>query len=95
MASSVIKNRYRLKTYTYQYTVAGSSGITITATDLGMSTPSGYRPVAITRYATGNANVIPTVINVTATGSGGAMYLRNTSTSSITATVTLVILYVS
>jgi hypothetical protein len=88
---------YQIKSYTYTYgQIAASSEVSISATDLGISTPSGYTPVAATYFSGGNKNVIPRFINAEATGSSAAMILRNI-TSSATSTglvATLKILYI-
>lgn len=73
---------YQIKSYTYTYgQIAASSEVSITATNLGVSTPSGYTPVAATYYTGGNKNVVPRYINVEATGSSAVMILKNITSS--------------
>ena len=47
------------KNYEYTYTIAANASLSISASDLGISTPSGYIIGSITSFATGNPNVVP------------------------------------
>lgn len=83
----------KIVNYSANYTVNGNQGKNLTANDFGMSTPSGYRPVAITRFSSGNANVYVRGVTITATGTDGALYMNNTTSSSVSATAYIQILY--
>jgi len=85
---------YRVIDYTYTYSVNANSNINITASQLQISTPEGYTPVAARQVSSGNGNVIARTWNVAATGSTVAVALRNVATSSQSGTVTFVVLYV-
>ena len=88
------KDLLKIKTYTYAYSSISSGGSSnVTATNLSMSTPSGYTPVAAQQVSSGNGNVVARTWNVAATGSTVAVALRNVSTSSQSGTVTFVVLY--
>lgn len=79
--------------YTAEYTVAATTGVNISADDFGMSTPSGYSVVAILKMGTGNSNTVPRYIDGSATGTSTAMGIRNLSSSSVTATARMTVLY--
>ena len=83
------------QTYNYDYTnLAAGSNLAITANDFGASTPSGYTPVGLAYYQTGNGNVYAYQINATTTGTGNMMRIHNNaSSSSVSATATITILY--
>ena len=83
----------KIISYSANYTVNGSQGKNLNANDFGMSTPSGYRPVAITRFSSGNANVYVRGVTITATGTDGVLYMNNTTSSSVSATAYIQILY--
>ena len=87
--------QYQTKTYSKTYTASGSAYVTLTADDFGVSTPSGYVPVAITQFSTGTSVVFPVYINCQATGTTEIMNLKNTSTSSASSkTASLTIFYI-
>ena len=83
-----------IKTYTYAYSsVANGGSLNVTATNLNMSTPSGYTPIAAQQVSSGNGNVVARTWNVAATGSTVAVALRNVATTAQSGTVTFVVLY--
>ena len=84
---------YQTKQYTYQYTIPANGDVMITGSDLGVSTPSGYTPVAITFYNTDDTNVYPIWLSAEATGSSWVAILRSIVSSQLTHTFTVKILY--
>lgn len=88
-------NLYQVKDYTYSYTLSNGSTTYITATNLGVSTPSGYTPVAVCTFNAGSNNCTVTAVWPTATGSGNMMRIRNlkTGSGSETNTAAISILY--
>ena len=89
-----LKQMFKIKTYTYAYSSISNGGsLNVTATNLQMSTPSGYTPIAAQQVSSGNGNVVARTWNVAATGSTAAVALRNVSTSSQSGTVTFVVVY--
>ena len=84
---------FKVVTYTASYTISANSGLALTASELNVSTPTGYIPIAITGVGSGNSNVCLRYLNATATGSNNMVGLRSVSSSSISATVTVYILY--
>lgn len=89
------KSPFVTNTYTYRYTVAASGNVSITGTNLDVVTPDYYEAVAIRKIDTGNANVVARYEDAAATGSNTVLTLRNLSTASVTATVTIEIFYMN
>lgn len=94
MATGKIRVTSFIRTeYTYSYTVSANSGVNITANDFGVSIPTGYSAVAITKMGTGNSNTVPRYVDATATGTSTVMGIANLSSSSVTATARIMVLY--
>ncbi|MBP5423960.1 MAG: hypothetical protein J6Y78_16125 [Paludibacteraceae bacterium] len=87
------KDAYQIKTYSMSITVTASSTLSVTASQLGVSTPSGYSPVGFTGIATGNNNIYVYYQNATITGSNNIIQLRNIASTDKTCTLTVHILY--
>lgn len=85
---------FKYKIYSASFTISGNSSLTVTASDLGISTPSGYTPAAIRRISTDQTAVAIRLMVPMATGTAGAVGLINTSSSSLTGTVSFHVLYV-
>lgn len=86
---------FQIKTYTYAYSnIAAAGSLNVTATNLGISTPTGYTPLAAQQVSSGNGNVVARTWDVTATGSTAAVALRNVATSAQSGTVTFKVVYV-
>lgn len=85
---------FQIVYYSYAYTINASSSLNISADDMGLSTPSGYKPIALTRFSSGNGNVCTRFADIEATGTSACLALRNVATSSISATSWIGILYV-
>lgn len=83
----------KIVSYSKNYTVSGNAGKNLSANDFGMSTPSGYRAVAITRFSSGHASVYVRGVTISATGTDGVLYMNNTTSSSISATAYVSVLY--
>lgn len=96
-ATTTLSSMLQLKTYTYTYSSLASGGaLVIKGSDFpspGITTPSGYTPVAALKVLTGNNNVVPRSWDASATGSTAAVCIRNVSTSAQSGTVTFTILY--
>lgn len=82
------------KNYTRQYTVNANASLNITAAQFGFSVPTGYATLAPIVFSTGSPNVYPQGVYCNVTGSTAAMVVKNTSSSSVTATATLRIAYI-
>lgn len=86
---------FKLVNYSYDYkNLAAGAYLNVTATMLGMSTPSGYTPVGCVRVAVGSTGCCLVAINAKATGSGTAVGIRNVSSSAASSTVGFDVLYV-
>lgn len=85
---------FLFKTYACGYTVPAGSARTLSAESFGISAPTGYRGVAIMRYATGNNNVLPDLISAAATGTQAVMVVRNVGSAEVTAEAQIYILFV-
>lgn len=80
---------YLDKAYSYVYSVGANASITVSASDLGFSTPAGYAFMSFTAVATGNGSVVP---RNTSTGS---IALRNVSSNAVSnATLDVTIRYI-
>ena len=87
-----------IKHYSYTYSaIARNSTGSITASQLGMSTPSGYKAVGIARIYSGHSMGFLCVVNPQATGSTVAVKIRNgyDSNNTISDTCNLDVLYMS
>lgn len=83
-----------VKTYSCQYTVDANSYASITGTGFGVSTPSGYTPIAFKRAHPGNNTIAISILNAGATGDAGLLVVRNTQSSAITLTAYVDIVYI-
>ena len=94
MATGKIKvTSFKRTEYTYNYSVSANSGVNITADDFGVSIPTGYSAVAIAKMGTGNSNTVPRYVDATATGTSVVMGIANLSSSSVSATARITVLY--
>lgn len=89
---------FQTKTYTYNWTtLAADALLSVTGTNFGVSTPSGYSPVAAISVLSGQQGVPVDYFNVQATGSSVVARFQNGSTAitgSSTKSAKIVILYV-
>lgn len=79
--------------YTREYTISANGNLNISANDFGASDPSGYNPVAITHFSSGNENVYVRTVNALAQTQYQMMSLKNTTGSAISTTAYIRILY--
>ena len=79
------KNLFKYVEYTYTIdSLASNTNFTITAQMFGMSVPSGYKALCIKYVTTGSVNFHIGYLNPQASGTSGAMGLRNTAGSTQT-----------
>lgn len=83
------------KTVTKSYTVSPASGgsSNITANNFGISTPSGYTPIAMAAVQSSNSHVVIRYFNAMAVGSNTMVAVRNVSTAAASSTITVTVLY--
>jgi len=72
------QDMFKTVTYTYKYTAAANSNVIITKTNLGMTTPSGYKILALRGAYTGSKYVSLCCADPT---SNNAMYVYNATNS--------------
>lgn len=83
-----------IKTYTCNYSVNSGQYAALSANGFDVSTPSGYTPIGIQRIAAGNGNMLIRAYNAKATGDSAVINLYNNSSSTVSATATIDIVYV-
>ena len=83
------------RTYTYAYTISANSNVAIKANEFtpAMTTPTGRLMMGVRAYYTGNSSVVPAAIQHSS-GSENVVILKNTSSSSVSGTLTLSFLYI-
>ena len=91
--AEICSDLFQTKTYTTSYTVGGNASGSITANDFNVVTPSGYSVIAIVDFATQSTSVDVRGVYARATGNNTMMGLRNLSSTSVTATAYITILY--
>ena len=84
---------FKVKEYTYAYSLNSGSALNITATNFGFSRPTGYIPIAILRATSGTLNVAVIGTNIQATGGGAAMTIYNHSSAARSYTASITVLY--
>lgn len=85
---------YKVQAYVkYSVTIEGNSFVVLTANDMGFISFSGYTPVAITSFDASSIYAYVYLVNAKATGTQAAINIKNMSSSSITMSVTMTILY--
>jgi len=86
---------FKIVEYQYAYTLAANTGANIASTDLGVETPSGYAPLSFANVLTGNAGVVIRSMQPRLVGTSTAILsLRNVTSASVSATVTVQLIYV-
>lgn len=83
MASIIFKD------YSYAYSVGGGSSLTISATQLGLSSPSGYHPLSVVTVESGHVAVCFERISAYLD-----QRIRNTSSSTQNGTYTMRVAYI-
>lgn len=91
-AETVNKIGFTSRDYTYTYTIEANGDLSITAEQLGYSTPSGYVPLALGFFNTGATLVFSRGVQVLTT-SGNCVWLHNFSSSRITAVMSVTVVY--
>lgn len=86
-----LNDLFIIRRYSYEYTVAGYTGITITKTNLGITSISGYTIGAINFYATGSNPIVPRTINY---AGNDIVRLYNPTNNSISSTFTISVLWI-
>lgn len=80
--------------YNFAYSsLAANTMLSITGDDFGISTPSGYAPVGIAYFNSGNDRAMVRSVNGIGTGTTNVMVIRNTHTSAISGTASLRVIY--
>ena len=81
--------------YSSTFTVSAGGTSNITGTMLGVSTPSGYTPLGFGSISNNiSRNIVPYNITPYNTGSNTVISLYNSSSSSVSGTITIRILYI-
>ena len=94
-ASKKADDLFKIVEYQYAYTLAANTGANIASTDLGIETPSGYVPFSFANVLTGNAGVVIRSMQPRLVGTSTAILsLRNVTSASVSATVTVQMIYV-
>lgn len=84
-----------IKLYTHAYTnLAGGSYLQVTGTMFKIATPAGYTPVAVRRVTTGNVVCEISAFLGSITGPYTALNIRNASSSAVSGTASIEIMYV-
>ena len=94
-----ITSTFKRVTYSYawpsDFSIAANGSASIKANNFGFSKPANYSVAGIGHVNSGSANVMITGLNPEATGTGGAMTLRNLTSSAQTGkTSSIDIIYV-
>lgn len=83
-----------VKSYTYSYqNLAAGGALSITGTNFGASTPSGYLPFAVRRATTGSNWCYITAIRVDG-GTGTMLSIHNVGASAISGAATIRVAYI-
>lgn len=78
-----------------QVNINASTSLHISASNLQMATPTGYKPLAIVRFNSGEQDIYVRNVNINATSTASAMSVKNTATSNKSnVTATLLIAYI-
>lgn len=93
--SGTLSTPFVVKNYAYTYTIAANSAISITGNDFGVSTPSGYAPLAFQKINTRSDFVFPRLSQVSSVGSNALMRLANISSSQQSNACEITIVYVA
>lgn len=93
---NVNSNMFKYKTYSYQTNVsAGTEKVTITGTNLKVSTPSGYVPLAFRKVdITNNGETALCFMDASATGSSAVIKINNPNGLGYSLSVSVTIIYV-
>ena len=85
---------YKIKSHSITPVYVAANGIyTVPASDMNVSTPSGYFPAAVLAFSPGESHCSIDFVNGAATGSDGIMRIRNNSNSGRECSPSIKILY--
>lgn len=85
--AEIPKNLFITKNYTASKTITGQWGY-ISGSEFGVSTPTGYTPIAIVSFSQDNPKCTIRGISADAVGGGGMVWLNNNGTAnSVNATI--------
>ena len=87
-----------MKTYSYQYTLAAGASGGLTTSNFGITGMDGYAGLILRYWITGSENVVAYSANETSNTSGNnqiVLRVKNISSSSVTATASITMLFVS
>ena len=91
--NSNLTDAVQIINYTAEYTLAAGASTLLSTTNFGITAVSGYTPIGPARFNSGSADVaVRSVFGDTV--NGGVFGLRNVSSSSVTATATLRLIFV-
>ena len=91
-----ITSLLKSKDYRFDYTgLASGASKTISATDFGLSSPTGYVPFGVKQLSTGSVNVVIRSFSTTAGGSNMAVSIYNAGATTAAGTVVFVLTYCS
>lgn len=82
-----------VKGYSYTYTIGANATAALTSSDFNIKTPENYIPSGVIQFTSGDGNVYVRGVNISS-DAGGIIYLKNTTSSAITASAYLKILYI-
>lgn len=93
LPASAFSGLIRIKNYSYEVSIEANGTFSLSRTDLGFSTPTGYSEIGIVNFNCGSAHV---AIGRAFAQNGytTAVYGKNNSTSARTATINISVLYV-
>ena len=80
-----LPNMFQIKSYSYERTtsLSAGAGVNITGTNLGVSTPSNYKPIGVVYFATSTKDVVIRWVRANVTGSSYVMGVTNVSSSAV------------
>ena len=84
---------FQIKEYSYSYSIPANGSLTITAANLNISTPTGYKPIAVVNVNPANDSIFVRGHRCDVT-TGNVAWLRNVAASTVTGTFYMNILYV-
>ena len=85
--------KFIVKDYSVQITCGGNNYGYATAAALGMTTPTGYSVMCVSKFSSDPACPV-TAVTATAVGAQGAVWVRNVTSSTVNPNISLSIIYV-
>ena len=88
------KSLFKLETYSCTYTIAAGANKSFSTADFNITIPTGYEPMALESFYTGNAGCYPYYIRVNSIGTANNIFgvheIAGTNHTDITATLSVV-----